>query len=311
MIVIRNRIILGVLNRMLTVLSKNQWGRKIFSPLIKWKKCNGQMYIIDDSFIEYVQKKKAGLEKHASDIEVIGIRGSYVDYGFYAQDITKFYNLGLTSTDLYVTYWMYVNDLRKLPRLKSIVLYYSVFAPGLSLIRTNEKYRQVVYDYFFNIPIQKEASLNENLVSHIKKKCREFVGNEVDENYWGYEKKTFFLSIEAEKRVVTHLRENNREPDQMEWLMKLSQKLDEDGRNLYIVITPFRSDYKRELPECSVLFHKLYDLQLAPNTRILNYFYSPLFDDSDFGDTDHLNEKGAMKITDEIRKEIFADTKGG
>lgn len=309
--ILYNKFVFRVLNKMISILCRNKLAIKVAQPLIKWKKKIEQIKIIDDSFIAYVQKKKAGLENHASEIEIVGMRGSLTDYGFYTPDIIHgAYNLGLTSSDLYITYYIYAHTLRKLPQLKCLVLYYGVFVSGLSLIHTNEKYRQIVYDYFFNIPTPEDITLNDGFISHIKKKCGKVAVGDIDKNYWGYERKSWFATIEAKKRVTTHLRENNREPDQLIWLTRLSKMLEEDGRSLYIVIPPFRSDYRKELPDAPTLFHKLFNLKLASHTRILNYFDSPLFDDSDFGDTEHMNEKGAMKITCEIKKGIYNREEG-
>ena len=77
----------------------------------------------------------------------------------------------------------------------------------------------------------------------------------------------------------------------------------QDEINFYIVIPPYRSDYKKLLPEDNVLFEKVYKMNFE-NVKMLNFYNSKNFDDSDFGDTDHLNEKGAMKLTREIRKII-------
>jgi hypothetical protein len=102
------------------------------------------------------------------------------------------------------------------------------------------------------------------------------------------------------------LRENRREPNQLEWLQKLSQSIKQDNRKLIIVLSPCRSDYRDMLPAKEELFHKLYNLGLN-DVEFLNFYDSDLFTDEDMGDTDHLNEKGAKKLTSEIQK-YFAES---
>ena len=70
---------------------------------------------------------------------------------------------------------------------------------------------------------------------------------------------------------------------------------------MFIVIPPFRSDYKKLLPNQSILFDELFKLE---GVEIMNFFDSKLFTDEDFGDTDHFIEQGAIKLTNEIYKQF-------
>ena len=94
----------------------------------------------DDDFLMYVCKKKKGFDKNLDKIKTIAIRGSNVDYAFYAPDWNNSYNLGLTSTNLYESYYLYKKYRKDLCSLKNVILYFTVFAPGYSLIHTSERY---------------------------------------------------------------------------------------------------------------------------------------------------------------------------
>ena len=288
-------------NKIKRELEKIGCNGKLYKVISKLTRHYQQMRIVNASFINYVKKKKAGLNLHRNDIKVLALRGSNADYGFYPDYIEGAFNLGLTSSDLYITYQMYINCLKDLPNLETIVIYYSISACGLNLSKTVERYIQVVYDYYFNIQPLENTDFDEKRVGYVKNMCKYTSKIEIDAEYWGYETKTGFLNISAAQRVKTHMRENQREPTQLSWLEKLSQAIDGDGKHLIIVITPFRSDYKQALGN-EMVFEKLFNIKFPNSTKILDFYDSPIFNDSDMGDTDHLNEQGAKKLTLEIKK---------
>ncbi|MGY0616930.1 hypothetical protein [Vibrio sp. FJH11] len=269
----------------------------------KYRQRNDQLYM-DDEFIEYVYKKKLGLEKNIDNIETLVLRGSHADYGVFTKGENGIYNLGLTSTDAYVSFKLYESYGKRINNLKNVVFFYSVFTPGLSLIKIKERYRLSTYKYFFDIPYQEEGLVNKKLENKIYKKCKKINKVKIDETYFGYDKKNSFIkNITAEQRAKTHIRENRRDPDQLEWLTKLNDMVRKDDRKLYIVIPPAQKSYMDCLPNKSELFAKLHSLDLD-NVEILDFYDSPIFDDSDLGDFDHMNEKGAKKLTKELIRHI-------
>src|SRR5690606_31261080 len=131
--------------------------------------------------------------------------------------------LGLTSSDLYTSYFLYHNYRKCLKNLRTVLLFLSVPSPGFSLIHTSEKYRSVAYKHFFNVPYQDDKFIEDGVEKKIIKKIKKLKKIDVPNGYQGYDKKTYFsLSISPEERSRTHLRENYRNPDQMIWLKKLN-----------------------------------------------------------------------------------------
>lgn len=259
-----------------------------------------------ETTLKYVQKKKLGLESNFGTIKTLALRGSTADYGFYSSLWENSYNLGLISSSLYTNYHLYNNYRNQLSNLQNVIIFSSVCSPGYSLIRTSERYRVVAYKYFFDVPYEKKEFINPYFEKQILKKCKSLPPQELDINYMGFEKKTYYgTDITAEDRTQSHLRENKREPDQLNWLKNLRDLVNEDGRKLFIVIPPYRTDYKKLLPTDSTLFSKFYNLD---GVEILNYYNSEIFVDSDFGDTDHLNENGSIKLTNDI-KQVFKNKK--
>jgi len=258
-------------------------------------------YFDSKGHLVYAYKKKQGLINHAASIETIALRGSSADYDFFPQYIDNSYNLGLTSSDAYIGYHLYLKSREMLPNLKNVVFYMAGFVCGMSLIRIREKYRVVSYKYFFDIPYQEDGFIDEKIEKKIFEKC-EKIKVKVPNDYWGYETKKFFVTgTSAESRAKIILRENRREPDQMIWIKKLIEQIIEDGKNIFIVIPSHPAKLKENLPPKEELYKKTYALlnnyKDVPNVQLIDMYDSGLLDDSDMGDNDHFNEKGAKKST--------------
>jgi hypothetical protein len=266
------------------------------------------MLFNDDEFLKYVLKKKIGLERNFDKISTLVLKGSHADYSFIPDYFESSFNLGLTSSDLFNTFAIYKSYSHKFDKLDNIIVFYSVFSSGYSLINTSSRYLTVVYNYFFGTSYDNYNLIDSKYEKLIIGKCDEItkVGLDVEIDYKGYENKTYYMkNISAKSRVKTHLRENLREPDQLEWLVLLNKEIIKDNRRLTVVIPPARSDYKAKLPSEDVVFKKIIDAQLE-NVEIINLYNSQFFLDSDFGDTDHLNDDGAKKMTIKL-KEIFIE----
>lgn len=301
-IFLRSFIAYRLLNKICVGLSKNKKAKSLFKPLIQyWREIKG-IRAIDDAFIKYVKLKRIGLERHKDQIESVAFRGSNADYDYYPDSHS--YNLGLTSGDLYSAYWLYTNNLRKCTNLKNCILFYSVSCCGLELVKTVEKYRQVVYSTVFAYDLPDDARIDKKNLEAIQKHIENVGVSDCDISYRGYEKKQYFMTVSANERVKSHLRENKREPDQLIWLKKLSAEIDKNHQHLYIVLPPYRSDYRKLLPEKEIVYNKLFSIHFPESTTIVDFHDANGFDDADFGDTDHMNEQGAMKLTRELNNII-------
>lgn len=269
------------------------------------KKIDSKFYpnLFDDNeFLVYVDQKHKGLINNIEKIEHLVLGSSHADYGFYPDYIENSFNLGLTSCDLYTSYNIFSINKDRLVNLKNVILFFSVFDNGYSLIQTSEKYRVVAYNKFFNVPYQKNDIIESHYENSVLKQINKITYIGIDGNFKGYEKKTSFgLNIKTEDRVKSHLKQNKREPDQLEWLHKIIFETQAKNINLYIVLPPFRVDYRILLPLKQELFSKLFMIKTS-NVHIIDLYNSSNFNNNDFGDTDHLNEFGAKKLTLELKK---------
>lgn len=301
-----NRFAYRILNVICRILEKSKIIKRAFRPLINyWREIKG-LRIIDEQFIRYVKLKEKGLEMHKEQIESVAFRGSGADYDYYPDSHS--YNLGLTSGDLYNAYWLYANNLKGCSNLKNCILFYSVSCCGLELIKTVEKYRQVVYSTIFAYNLPNDSGLDARNVETIRKRVEEIGEINCENSYYGYEKEQYFMATPADERIKSHLRENRREPDQLIWLKKLADEIDRNRQHLYIVLPPYRSDYRKLLPEKEIIYEKLFSIHFPKSTTIVDFHDAKDFDDSDFGDTDHMNEQGAKKLTRELNNIINKGT---
>lgn len=255
----------------------------------------------NDAFLNYVLAKHLGLKKNIKDIETIALRGSTADYGFDPDYFPNSYNLGLTSSDLHFAYLQYKSVLKEGGEIKNIIVFASFSMIGFSLPKTIEKNRLMAYYTAFNIAIPKSHKFKKRYLKHIEKKLTTLKTDLIVENYNGYEKKVSFMVNKSslERRLITHTRENKRVPNQLNWLKRIDTKTQKNNHKLFIVLPPFRSDYKEEMPSFDEGYKQLLSLNFQ-NSEILNFHNSELFNDSDFGDLDHLNEHGAKKLTTEL-----------
>lgn len=277
-----------------------------FFKILNSKKEENFCHFDDEKFIRPVLDKKNGLEHHKNTIEALAIRGSNADFGFDPYEFPESYNLGLTSSDFYIAYHIYFKYRNSLPNLKYLFIYLSPASIGFNLISTKEKYRSVTYEYFFDIPCRDNWEKNVRVEQKIINMCIKLEKNSTSPVgiYKGYEQKVETPdNIPASIRAETHLRENKRDPDQIYWLKKLVRIADLNDVTTFMVITPARLDYKSELPRSEEIYSKVYDEFCR--SKIFNFYNSNLFDDSDMYDTDHLNSKGAQKLTKLLYKKIL------
>lgn len=125
--------------------------------------------------------------------------------------------------------------------------------------------------------------------------------------YQGYTQNKPFLQDSAQVRATGHLRESVRQPQQTQYLSALLNLCAHNQHKVLIVLMPYRDDCKKLLPPSAQLFKPVYGIA-GETCPILNCYDDNDFCKNDFGDTDHLNESGAIKLTKKIRIALFQET---
>ncbi len=254
---------------------------------------------LDTGMIYETYKKFREFEDIKNKIETLILGSSHGYCGYVANE--NEYNLCLSSQDLYYSFKLY-EKYQKLPKLKNIVIFYSVFSRGFELDKTNEKQRTLSYKHFFNIPILNNnfyLNLKEISFEHYYKKIKSFPINKNNGNQENYNFPPCFIPVET--RVKQHYKNFQRNNYQIKWLKQLVHCAKNNFHKVYIVIPPVTNEYKINMQKISLNKNLFDDLNDLENVNIINLYDLNIFKNEDFIDWDHLNFEGAKKCTKYIR----------
>ncbi len=245
------------------------------------------------------QRKSAGIEACCDSVECLVLGSSHGAQGFDPRHYPlRAFNLASTSQDLYTMnrLWRLYRD--RLPRLKELIVFYSVFMPGFEIDKGKKGDLCAVLTHFYGIayPNQRVEKYRRAL-NHRFRKCGGKAAP-VSADFDGYLPVSSPGRLSAAERVAPHLRENKRRPDQTYLLEEVLADCRRRGIRVRIVIPPARSDYNDLIAEPdSCLFAGLLRLKKRMPFDLRNLRTSPDFTADDFLDTDHLNPAGAVRLT--------------
>ena len=227
------------------------------------------------------------------------------------------FNAAMISQDLYSSYMMY----KKLNNsdIKNVVVSFSVFSPGYCMIKTAKNWQlSVLYKLLFGIDYEyRDVALEKGAFAkekHFQKAINSAL-KKVDKLLKKERKiKPETLTDKHAERVAAgHLKNNQREVDEMLWCQKIIELAEQSGQNLFFFIAPFTRGFKKYLPSSDVLFEKLYNMcKGRKNVYILNYYDYNGFEEKDFMGCDHLGIEAWQEIknkesmTDILRQDIKA-----
>ena len=261
-------------------------------------------YKIFETVVEEFRKTHDAIEQKRNTVEILALGSSHGDHGFLPDGNS--FNLCGNSQDLYLSYELY-RRCADIPKLKTVILFYSVFSPGFETERTSEMDYCLYYRYFWRIPLRyhgpddfvhKRYLLDKYLRQHPLTEVGDYRG----ENDYGW----FFPSqMSVAERVASHLKNNRRQNGQTGYVGKMAELARIKGHRLVVVVPPFRSDYSALLPPFEETFAELLALvKQNPEIKLMSFVDDKDFVDADFGDMDHLNRQGATKLTAKILSAI-------
>lgn len=266
--------------------------------------------------LETLVNKKLGYQsKRVDEIKTLILGSSHIACSYLAE--RGEFNFGAASQDLYYNYQLY--NIFNTEKLKNVIISFSVFTPGHTLIKTGEAKYCVLYKLLFGINYQNKEDYKNKLLflytNRYQKNISKYItNNDMDfDNYWGniqkYQKNNFDSTL-IKTTALKHLKNNKRNNKQMDYLNKLISKTASNNQTLYIVLPPCTEEYKNYLPSSNVLFERLYNsCTNFSHIKIINLYDSKAFNLSDFCDGHHLNYRGAQKLTSLVRKEIATTEK--
>jgi dTDP-4-dehydrorhamnose 3,5-epimerase-like enzyme len=250
-----------------------------------------------------VRIKQLAFAACRDSIETLALGSSHGDYGYIPGPAA--FNLCGASQDLY-TSSVLLERCRDVPRLKRILLFYSAFSAGAETEMTIEKERSLFYkrcwdvsyrhhdDAFFRV---KEADLARDDIQP----------TDVPRSYRGecLLREFHFKNVDISERVASHLRENRRNSGQTRYVTNMAELARRMNWQFVVVIPPVRSDYQAAMPAFEDVFGELLQaLRLNREATLLSFWGDAAFQDADFGDSDHLTEAGAGKLTNLIKRHL-------
>ena len=256
---------------------------------------------------EMVIKKKA--ISICSDFETLILGTSCAYYGYRPNQNEL--NLAIGSQDLYTSYNLYKKLEHK--NLKNIIISYSVFSQGFTLIRTHDRERSVWYKLLYGIEYQYPEIAKENNLYNKEKSISDCLNGytrdlTIKPTYRGEQFQYKKRKIDKDNvKIVAgkHLKNNRREDSQVRYCDMLSNDTKDKNINVYIVIFPRPDFYRQFLPKKEELFKDIYDVCKKYNhVRILDYYDSQDYGADDFCDDSHLTLDAAVRFTDCIRKNM-------
>lgn len=245
---------------------------------------------------------------HAADaarnrLETLILGSSHAEFGIRATEGE--YNLGGAFQDLYTSFELY-KRYADAPKLKRVILTYSVFSPGSDTIMTNSRDCCVAYKVLANIPYRDSTVAEKAELSRYEVLARNKAKQALRKNdtkgldnrgnilhYW-----TPFEHAPDEERARDHLKNNDRGNDMSRYLRMMMTETNRRAQELVVVIPPARKAYINALPSRDILFKELDRIE---GLRVLDFYGDEHFEDGDFMDPDHLTKDGARKLTALIR----------
>lgn len=225
--------------------------------------------IFDNDFCNEIFDKKIAFLAHKESINTIVIGSSHTNYGINPAyfNLTTF-NFGLTSLDMMGAYYLLNIYAKDLPNLENVIIEMSIFSPGFDLIKTNEKWRCFYYKQILSIPYDIDA--NPKILHDWEMQTQT---RKIKNNYFGYERQTWFGNWSAKERYASHLKHCLRKPEPLKYLKLINKWCADNGKRLIIFVPPCRPDYENHISLHVKKLLNCYIYQLMHQMQSIIRFY--------------------------------------
>lgn len=296
------------------IIIASQYNDAIYSQLIELGIDNNKIFQHNLFCMFYFNEIKHKLDYLiGDDIENVEILLTGISYMVRGIDINTFskkaYSLALFSQDLFYDYslikYIIENYKAKLKRLKYVIIGLSYYSFEYDLSLSSLKYRTLLYNdaigVLHNFIDVEKILVNKNITVDISKKIFDY-----DESHWLYmsnmvsEEKLYTLDKDKGKRQA-EIDCNKNYPKTVEENIKIFddylELLKINNIKPIVVVPPVSKYYAENFSKR--ISDKFMSIISDRNGlfQYIDYFESDLFEDSDFFDVSHLNEKGAKKYT--------------
>lgn len=252
------------------------------------------------------------LKKDKVDLLIMGL--SYAEVGI---DDTRFpcnaFNFALSSQDIYYDYCLtkYLWEFDSVRNhLKHLCICISYYAFDYDLSSGNAQTR--IHRYYYDLG----DTHNYNNHLHLRLCHSHYKSRNYEEDYLYYH--NYKLNYVMKQEDLQHqdpiaikqagMNFPNTVEENINILDQYFKFLNEKGIAPTIIILPTSKHYSKHFQnnyQKSKFYKIINGFKKKYRFRVLDYFNEKAFSDEDFWDTSHLNKKGAEKLTDLLKKELF------
>lgn len=301
------------------ILIASQFNDTIYEQLIDLKvdkKKILQFYKYIDSYNNYIYYEINDVQRKNPDVVATGI--SYMCRAIESSELCKsFFNLANPSQDLYFDYeiikFILENHRDRIFNLKYLFIGLSYYSFEYDLSKSSMKGKVLMYykklgkyNNFKDInDISEIDEINMNIGIKIFRFNR--LGVDID---WNQKINTIHeINDECGKRQAL-LDSNKNYPETVkenkEIFKKYLQLLKENNIKPIVIVCPTSKYYSKYFPKRlkDQFYTIINETRKQYDFQFLDYFDSELFEDNDFYDVSHLNDKGAEKFTKLLNEKV-------
>ncbi|CAN7365587.1 hypothetical protein LJR219_002156 [Phenylobacterium sp. LjRoot219] len=242
--------------------------------------------------------KRTMLRRSADDITTLVLGSSHGDCGFDPGPFPGAFNLCSTSQDLRHSHAIYRRVSRNLPKLKTLVLFYSVFSPGHVLEKSpsDRVYAIALHEMldltlaYSELDMAQAAGSLKTRLAQWEPQANGRAGFFPELMTWRFDD-----SYGVDRRTAEHMK-LNASSAALVYLAAIAQLARHQGHRLVVVVTPARSDYKRSCgAPAPVPFRSLTEMRVELQLGgfdVLSLWDDTRFTDAHFCDFDHIDPAG-------------------
>lgn len=258
--------------------------------------------------------KKAQIELQNDSIRTLLLGSSHTMYGLNPEYFSEStFNLGHVSQTIDLDYYLLKKYLKTLPQLKTVVLRLSYTTLHEQLCDGPESWRLKDYNLYYNLNISnklkhKSEVLSVKLKNNLTRLQDYYLNDEdmitVDPSGWAtfdkeqVEKPINEMGLIAAKRHMA--KDNTLVDENSQFLENLIQLCKAEDVNVVLVTMPAHQSYRENLSESQLELVLQAGKKMGTNydnCQYLNLLDAQNFTDADFYDGDHLNRRGAKKLS--------------
>lgn len=289
---------------------------KIFKK-VRYPNGRRHIYLMGIKIISYRKDKSICVSMFKSDIykykaftncnsvDTVILGSSHGRDGYTPTDTS--FNLANSSQDLYraaKVYEFITTMPSKCNKIKNIVLFWSVFHPGLQLEKTREYLKCIPYKLFYNANYAFDFPIDDRKI--LCKLRTALKKTPVSREYRGESFYDVAHNDDTAMLVEKHIKNTKRRNNQIQYLHDMAVLGNKYKHNIYIVLPPYRQDYLDCLPDDKDIYFELFEfLATHPEIKLLNFQRDGDFIADDFDSADHCNIRGAQKLSNKINNIIY------